>query len=96
MKHLEQIKVKFVGSKSRLNPDTGKVYYRNVFEHGGKFYSVRDASDLQGQAGVVQFVKKGEDNASGGTVAQDAFSLLYSSKVGTATSAKIAFEEAFA
>ena len=96
MKHLEQIKVKFVGSKSRLNPDTGKVYYRNVFEHDGKFYSVADASDLQGQAGVVQFVKKGEDNANGGKVAQDAFSLLYSSKVGTATNAKIAFEEAFA
>ena len=96
MKHLEQIKVKFIKNKNKLNPNTKKVYYRNVFEHDGKFHSVRDASDLQGQAGVVQFVKKGEDNASGGKVAQDAFSLLYSSKVGTATSAKIAFEEAFA
>mgnify|MGYP000848261813 FL=1 len=93
MKHLEQIKEKFVGSKSRTNPDTNNKYYRNVFEHDGKYHSVMDAEDLSGKAGVVQFVKKGEDNMNGGKVAQDAFSLVFASSAGTAVAAKAAFEE---
>lgn len=91
MQHLEQIKVKFVGAKSRTNEN--KKYYRNVFLHDGKYYSVMDGDDLSGKAGVVQFVKKGEDNMSGGKVAQDAFSLVFASSAGTASAAKLAFEE---
>jgi hypothetical protein len=93
MNHLEQIKVKFVGAKSRTNPESKNKYYRNVFLHDGKYYSVMDGDDLSGKAGVVQFVKKGEDNMNGGKVAQDAFSLVFASSAGTASAAKLAFEE---
>ena len=91
MNHLEQIKVMFVGQKSRTHD--GKQYYRNVFLHEGKYHSVKDANDLSGKAGVVQFVKKGEDNGSGGKVVADSWSLLFASTAGTMATAKAAFDE---
>ena len=95
MNHLEQFKVAFVGARSRQVVDNGvaKKYYRNAFNLNGKTYSVSDAEDLSGKAGVVQFVKAGEDNSSGGKVVQDAFSLLYATSLGSVASAKAILAE---
>jgi len=94
MKHLEQFKVAFVGQKSCQVTEQGVVtlYYRNSFEIGGKTYSVRNAKDISGMAGVVAFVKQGEDKPGGGKVVQDAFTLLYCCDASTAISALTALE----
>jgi len=78
MNHLEQFKVAFVGAISRQKVESGVAlkYYRNGFKLNGKFYTVQSPDDLSGKAGIVQFVKGGEDNPNGGKVARDAFSLV--------------------
>jgi len=93
MNHLEQFKVAFIGATTRQVVESGlmKKYYRNAFKLNGKIYSVANGEDLSGKAGYVQFVKAGEDNANGGKVAKDAFSLLYATTATAAASAKEAF-----
>ena len=90
MNHLEQFKVAFIGATTRQVVESGviKKYYRNAFKLNGKIYSVANGEDLSGKAGYVQFVKAGEDNANGGKVAKDAFSLLFACSAGTNASAQ--------
>jgi len=78
MNHLEKFSVSISGSLSRQKVQDGVAvkYYRNNFTVDGKIYSVANPEDLQGLDCVVQFVKKGESIPGGGTVAQDAFSLV--------------------
>ena len=82
MNHLEQFKVAFIGATTRqvVENNVMKKYYRNAFKLNGKIYSVANGEDLS--------VKAGEDNANGGKVAKDAFSLLFACSAGTNASAQ--------
>ena len=94
MKHLEEFKVAFKGQISRQVVENGvmKKYYRNAFEIGGKTYHVSNAEDISGKAGVVAFVKQGEEKPGGGKVVNDAFTLLYCCDATTAVSALSALD----
>ena len=89
MKHLEQFKVAFKGQVARQVVENGvtRKYYRIAFEIGGKVYHVSNADDISGKAGVVQFIKAGEEKPGGGKVVADCFSLLYCADATTATNA---------
>lgn len=75
-------------SRQVVEGNVVKKYYRNAFKLNGKIYSVQNAEDLKGQAGYVQFVKAGEDNANGGKVVKDAFSLLGATDATSANKSK--------
>ena len=76
--HLDQTAVTFIGSLTRQKvvDNVVVVYFRNTFEIDGKTHAVSSAVDMAGLDGKVQFVKKGETHPAGGTVAQDAYSLV--------------------
>lgn len=78
MNHLDQVKVEFTGSISRQVLENGAVkkYFRNNFVVEGKVHSISSPDDLGGLEGVVMFVKAGQEKPGGGTVAQDAFTLV--------------------
>ena len=78
MNHQEQVKVEFTGSISRQVTENGTVkkYFRNNFVVNGKVHSISSPDDLGGLEGVVMFVKAGSEKPGGGTVTQDAFTLV--------------------
>lgn len=78
MEHQKQLTVEFTGSISRQVTENGvvKKYFRNNFVVEGKVYSISSPDNLGGLAGVVMFVKAGSEKPGGGTVTQDAFTLV--------------------
>jgi hypothetical protein len=78
MEHQQQLTVEFTGSISRQITENGAVkkYFRNNFMVDGQVKSISSPDDLAGLNGTVMFVKAGSEKPGGGTVTQDAFTLL--------------------
>ena len=78
MKHGEQTVVTFTSAIARQVAENGttKKYYRNNFIINGQAHSVSSPDKLTGQVGRVMFVEKGQPKPGGGTVENNAFTLI--------------------